>query len=141
MRITLNRVTATLLLVLLAPIVLAIKLFNAVTGRGKKPSYVGTIEGDPLAYDGERPILIALWASWAAVWRSATAKVVDQLKAEFAGTCEFAYVECTDNSVNQTYGAHVVPVLILRHRGRELARFVNTLDAEPVRRAMAECVA
>jgi hypothetical protein len=41
-RITLNRFTARLLLILLAPIV-------------------------PLAYDGDRAILIAVWATWAGV--------------------------------------------------------------------------
>lgn len=140
MRITLNRHTAKLLLILLAPLVLVIKLANAVTGRGKKPSYVSTIEGDPLAYDGDRPILIAVWATWAAVWRAATASVVEQLKHKFSGKCEFAYVECTTNSVNETYRANVIPVLILRHRGQELARFVNTGDAEQVRQAIAKCL-
>jgi hypothetical protein len=139
MNFTLNRFRAKLLLILLAPVVLAIKLVNAITGKGKKPSYASTIEGDPLAYDGDRPILIAVWATWAAVWRAATEKVVDQLKSEFSGKCEFAYVECTDNSVNDTCHAKVIPVLILRHRGQELARFVNTLDAEQVRQAIAKC--
>jgi Thioredoxin len=140
MRITLNRFTVNLLRIALAPIVLAINLVNAITGKGKKPSYTSTIEGDPLAYVGDRPILIAIWATWAAVWRTATEGIVDQLKGEFSGKCEFAYVECTNNSVNDAYGAKVIPVLILRHRGQEISRFVNTLDAEQVRQAIAKCL-
>jgi hypothetical protein len=140
MRITLNRFTAAILLILLSPIVLMIKLINATMGRGKKASYVSTIEGDPLAYDGDRPVLIAIWATWASVWKAATEKVVDQLKGEFSGECEFAYVECLGRSVQDAYRADVVPVLILRHRGKELGRFVNTLQAEEVRQAIRECV-
>ena len=141
MKITLNRFTAGLLLILLSPIVLSIKIFNAVTGRGKKPAYIGTIEGDPLAYSGDRPLLIVVWASWASVWQAATEGVVQQLKDEFSGKCEFAYVECTDRAAMDAYRANVVPVLILRHRGQELARFVNTLAVEEVRKAIAGCVA
>jgi hypothetical protein len=141
MRITLNRVTAGLLRIVLIPIILPIKLLNALTGRGKKPAYVSTIPGDPLAYDGDRPLLIAVWAGWASVWRIATEKVVEQLKEEFSGKCEFAYVECADRSVTNAYRADVVPVLILRHRGQELARFANTLEADPVRQAIAGCIA
>ena len=40
-----------------------------------------------------------------------------------------------------TYHADVAPVLILRHRGQELARFVNTLEAEQVRNTIAGCIA
>ncbi len=138
MQITLNRFTAGLILVLLAPIALPIKLINAVTGRGKKPAYVSTIGGDPLAYSGDRPLLIAVWAPWASLWRAATEQVVEQLRREFAGRCEFAYVECTTQDVKDAYHAEVVPVLILRHRGQELGRFVNTLEAEKVQQAIAE---
>ncbi len=141
MRITLGHFTARLLLILLAPVVFSIKFLGAITGRGKKPSYIGTVEGDPLAYAGERPILIAVWATWASVWRAATEQVVEQLRAEFAGRCEFAYVECANRAVKNAYRADVVPVLILRHRGQELGRFVNTLDAEQVRQAIARSVA
>jgi thioredoxin-like negative regulator of GroEL len=141
LRITLNRFTSGLLLVLLTPIVLPIKLLNAVTRRGKTPAYASTIAGDPLTYSGDRPVLIAIWASWAGVWRGATEQVVEQLRGEFAGRCEFGYVECNSSIVKDTYRADVVPVLILRHRGQELARFVNALEAEKVRQAIAEVAA
>ncbi len=141
MRITLTRFTSGLLRVLLTPIVLPIKLLSAVTGRGKKPAYASTIAGDPLAYSGDRPVLIAVWASWAGVWRAATEQVVEQLRGEFAGSCEFAYVECDSSTIKDAYRADVVPVLILRHRGHELARFVNTLEAARVRQAIAEVAA
>jgi hypothetical protein len=140
MEITLNRFTAGLLLIALYPIVLLVRLFKAVTGGGKKLAYVGTVEGDPLAYVGDRPIIIAVWATWASVWQAATAGIVEQLKGEFSGKCEFAYVECVDRSVMDAYGASVVPVLILRLRGQDLARFVNALDAEQVRKAIRECI-
>jgi thioredoxin-like negative regulator of GroEL len=55
--------------------------------------------------------------------------------------CEFAYVECDSSPVKDAYRADVVPVLILRHRGQELARFVNTLEVEKVRQAIAEVAA
>jgi hypothetical protein len=55
-------------------------------------------------------------------------------------SCEFAYVEAS-RTVMQTYGAGVIPVLILRHHGKEIARFVNTLGPEDVRQAIEAAVA
>jgi len=141
LRITLGRGSARRLLALLSLILLPVRLFNKVTGRGKASAYVGTIAGDPLGYDGDRPVLVAVWAPWASVWRAATERVVEGLKGEFSGRCEFAYVECAGRSVQEAYRADVIPVLILRHRGEELARFVNTLEAGQVRQAIAGCVA
>ena len=43
--IKINRPTAALLLVLLAPIILPIRLFRWVTGTGKKPVYTSTTSG------------------------------------------------------------------------------------------------
>jgi hypothetical protein len=50
-----------------------------------------------------------------------------------------AYIECTDQAVNDAYYAKVGPILILRHRGQELARFATTPDGEQVRQAIAAC--
>lgn len=136
MAIRINRVTASVLLVLLYPLVLAVRLARLLTGH-RKPVYVGTIEGDPLEYAGDKPVLIAVWAEWASVWTAATAGLVAQLQAEFAGGCEFAYVEASSKAVTERYDANIVPVLILRHRGAEVGRFVNTLGLEEVRPAIA----
>ena len=135
MEIRLNRFTAILLMVLLYPLVLVSRLVGFLTGH-RKPVYVGTIEGDPLAYAGKKPLLIAIWAEGAAVWSAATAEVVEHLKAEFAGRCEFAYVEAGSRQVLDAYRAEVVPVLILRCDGKEVGRFVNALGAEEVRTAI-----
>jgi hypothetical protein len=129
-----NRVTALILYVLLLPLVLVIRLWQFLIGH-RKPEYASTIEGDPLAYAGERPILIAIWDESASVWTAATAEVVEQLKTEFAGQCEFAYVEESPESVAK-YGWAVVPTLVLRHRGKEVGRFSNTIEADEVRPAI-----
>jgi thioredoxin-like negative regulator of GroEL len=129
----LNRLTGCLLLVLLFPLVLLTRLCRSVMGGNKKLNYQNTIQGDPLAYSGDRPLLIAVWAPWASIWFTATQQVVDQLKADFSGRCEFAYVECTTPTLQQAYQASVLPMLLIRHRGREVARFVNTLDSGDVR--------
>lgn len=131
-----NRFMAIVLMVLLYPIVLIIRLVGLLTGQ-KKPVYVGTLESDPLEYAGDKPLLIAVWAEGASVWSAATADVVEQLKKEFAGRCEFSYVEASSKAVTEAYGANIVPVLILRHRGAELGRFVNTMGLEEVRPAIA----
>ena len=55
--------------------------------------------------------------------------------------CDFADIDCVNRAVKGAYRADVVPVLILRYRGRDLGRFVNTLDAEQVREAIAQSVA
>jgi hypothetical protein len=140
MAIRVNRFTALVLMALLFPLVLVIGLVRLVMGR-RKPVYASTIEGDPLAYTGDRPLLIAVWAEWASVWTAATAQAVEQLRQEFAGQCEFGYVEASGRSVTDAYRAEVVPVLILRHRGAEVGRFANVLRAEEVRPAIAAAVA
>jgi hypothetical protein len=136
MTIRINRIIAVVLMVLLYPIVLVIRLVRLMTCY-RKPVYVGTIDGDPLVYAGDKPVLIAVWAEGASVWTAATADVVEQLKKEFGGRCEFAYVEASSKGITETYSANIVPVLILRHRGAEVARFVNTMGSEEVRPAIA----
>jgi hypothetical protein len=134
MRIRLNRIRAFILIVLTYPLVLMLRLWSLASGH-RKPVYAGTIDGDPLGYAGDRPILIALWSESASVWTAATAEVVEQLKAEFAGRCEFAYVEESPESV-AAYGWAVIPTLVLRYRGREVGRFTNTIEVEDVRPAL-----
>lgn len=139
MRIRIGRVAALFLAALLFPAVVFVRLVRVVTG-GRKPVYRGTIEGDPLAYVGESPVLIAVWSESASVWTAATEEVVERLKEEFAGRCEFAYVEASSKEVVDRYGAPIVPVLILRHRGAEVERFVNTMELDEVRPAIVAIV-
>jgi thioredoxin-like negative regulator of GroEL len=82
-----------------------------------------------------------VWADWAHIWDVATSGIVEQLRQEFAGRCEFAYVEATSRAVRDAYGAQVVPTLILRHRGADIERFVNVLRHDDVRSAIAAAVA
>ena len=81
-----------------------------------------------------------LWHEGLACWEY-TAAAVDQLRGEFAGRCEFAYVEVTSGAVAEAYGAPVLPALILRHRSAEVGRFVNVLSADDVRPAVAAVAA
>lgn len=136
MQIRINRVMAIVLMGLLYPLVLVIRLVRLLAGR-RRPKYVGTVEVDPLEYAGDKPILIAVWAVGASVWEAATAEVVEQAKKEFVGRCEFAYVEASSSAVTEAYGANIVPVLILRHRGTEVGRFVNTMRLEELRPAIS----
>jgi thioredoxin-like negative regulator of GroEL len=137
MRIRLNRFTALLLLILLLPI----KLYRWLTGTGKKPVYPSTLEGDPLAYSGERPVVVALWATWASVWSAATEQIVRDLHSEFAGKCEFVYIEATGRSVLEKYGVEVIPTVLVFHGGREVGRFINLLEAAELRECVAQRVA
>ena len=138
MRLTINRLTAGLLLLLLAPVVLPLKLYRWVTGAGRKPSYHSTVEGDPLAYTGEQPLVVSLWASWATVWKVATEQIVRELQAEFAGRCEFAYVEVTGRAIEEKYGVQVTPAVLVFHGGREIGRFINLLEADELRSCVSK---
>jgi thioredoxin-like negative regulator of GroEL len=136
-----NRFVALLLLILLSPIVLPIRLYRWLTGTGKKPVYENTLEGDPLSYTGERPVVVALWATWASVWNAATARIVVDLQKKFAGRCEFVYVEATSRGVLETYGADIVPTVLVIQNRQEVGRFVNLLDGEEFERCLAERLA
>lgn len=143
MRIRLSRVGAIVLIILLSPVVVTLRLvrFLRLRRQREQPELTSSIQGDPLAYTGDAPLLIALWADWAHVWQAATRGIVEQLEREFVGRCEFAYVDASRRTVRGDYGAEVVPTLILRHRGVEIERFPNVLEPDEVRSAIAAAVA
>lgn len=141
MAIRLNRFVALLLLILLSPIMLPIWFYRWLTGSGKKPVYENTLEGDPTSYTGERPVVVALWATWASVWNTATEQIVVDLQNKFASRCEFVYVEATSRGVLEKFGADVVPTVIVLERGQEVGRFVNLLDSEELERCLEERLA
>jgi len=139
MEIRLTRVRAIVLMVLLLPLVATLRLVRKLRRR-KKPVYASSIHSAPLDYAGDKPILIAVWADWAHVWDVATSGIVEQLSQEFAGRCEFAFVEATSRAVRDAYDVQVVPTLILRHHGAEIRRFVNVLKPDDVQVAIAAAV-
>lgn len=137
MRVTLNRFTGRLLLFALLPIVAPIRLWKRLTGRGRPPTYTNTIDADPLAYDGPRPLVVSIWASYATVWKVATASVVEQLRREFAGRCEFMYIDGSrPQSVDARLNVDVLPAVLVFHEGREVGRFVNLLEPEEPRKLL-----
>lgn len=140
MQIRLTRFRTIILMILFVPFVAVLRLVRSLRRR-EKPVYTSSIDSEPLAYAGDNPILIAVWADWAHIWDVATSGIVEQLRHEFAGRCEFAYIEATSRAVTEAYGAQVVPTLILRHRGAEIERFVNVLKHDDVRSAIAAAVA
>lgn len=140
MQMRLTRFRIIFLIILLLPFVLAIRLVHAVRRR-EKPVYTSSIDGPPLDYAGDNPILIAVWADWAHIWEVATSGIVEQLRKEFAGRCEFAYVEATGRAIRSAYGVQVVPTLILRRHGADIERFMNVLRPDDVRAAIAAAVA
>ena len=134
MEIRIGRSTAKVLRVLLFPIVVLYRLFRRLRPL-KKPEYHSTVT-DPIQAPGSLPIVIAVWASWSTVWTVVTEKIILQLQREFAGRCEFAFVEGESKEVREEYGAKILPVVIVRANGREIERFVNLTKEEPVRRVL-----
>lgn len=59
MTIRINRFIAIAFIVLLYPFVLLIRIVRMMTGH-RKSVYKGTIDGDPIDYDGDKPLLIAV---------------------------------------------------------------------------------
>jgi thioredoxin-like negative regulator of GroEL len=114
------------------------KLYQWATGTGKKPTYPNTLEGDPLAYAGPRPVVVSLWATWAAVWTAATEQIIRDLQGEFAGRCEFVYIEANDRSVRESYKVDVVPAVLVFHGGQEVGRFINLSEADALRQCVAQ---
>ena len=110
-------------------------------GKKAKADYPSTIEGDPLAYTGDHPLVIAVWSDWASLWKAATEPVVSSLQVEFGGRCEFVYVECRDAKIREQYKVDIVPVVLVYHRGVELARFPNVMVGDEVRKAIEAALA
>jgi hypothetical protein len=109
--------------------------------HGDREETYNTLEGDPLAYRGEKPVVVALWATWASVWSAATEQIVRDLQTEFAGECEFAYVEAVQRTVLEKYRIDVVPTVLVFQRNQEVGRSVNLLDAGQLRQCIEPLVA
>ena len=140
MRIRVNRITAVVPVVLLVPIVGILRLVRLLTGRRRRLSYKNTMQTDPKEYAGPRPVVIALWAEWAAVWTSTTADYMSRLEQEFAGRCEFVYVDASRRSVRDAFGVSGLPVLIVRHHGVEVARFAHFVWPDDLRSALVSAL-
>lgn len=141
MQLKLNRFTAIFLLVLLAPIVFPIRLFQWITGTAYNPQYDNSIDGDPMKYIGDKPIIIAVWAKWASIWKTMTDELVSQLRSEFGDRCEFAYIEITEHGQVDELGLNVAPTVILRHSGQDIARFPNMIDRDEIDAALTKLLA
>jgi hypothetical protein len=139
MQIVVNRWTALLLLIVLLPFIIPIKLYQWLTGTGKKPTYFNTLEGDPRAYAGDRPVVIALWAMGLTVWEVATEQIVQQLQNEFDGKCEFVYVEAVTFAVEEDYKVDNIPAVLVLHHGQEVGRFLNLMEPNELRQCIAKC--
>lgn len=139
MRVRLSRIGVRILRIVLLPIVATLRVLRGQR-REEKPALTSSIDGDPLSYTGDRPLVIAVWADWATVWQVVTRAIVQQLQHEFAGRCEFAYVDASRRTVRNAYGTPVVPTLILRQRGAEISRFVNVVKPDDIRSAIAAAV-
>jgi hypothetical protein len=141
MQLKLNRFTAILLLVLLAPIVIPIRLFQWITRTAYNPQYDNSIDGDPMKYIGDKPIIIAVWAKWASLWKTITDELVSQLRSEFGDRCEFAYIEITKHAQMDELGLDVAPTVILRHNGQDIGRFPNMIDRDEIDAALTKLLA
>jgi hypothetical protein len=128
MQLKLNRFTTLLLLVFLAPVVLPIWLYQWITETAYNPQYDNSVDGDPLEYAGDKPIIISVWAKWASVWKTITDDLVSQLRAEYGDRCEFAYIEITKQIQMVELGHDVAPTVILRQKGNDIERFPNMID-------------
>ena len=136
MLIKLNRFTAILLFLLISPIAVPILLYRWVTGTGYNPVYQNTVEGDPFAYAGDKPIIISVWAKWAGIWKTSTDEIIQQVRSEYGDRCEFGYIEITNLKQYDEIGVNVAPTVIVRHKGIEVDRFPNMFEREPLESAL-----
>jgi hypothetical protein len=146
MQVRLTRARARILLALIAPILLLIRLSRILRGKPVKragkldPHLLSSISAaDPLDYRGERPLLAAFWAL-GTNWDAGGFDALLNLQRDFAGRCEFLYVEATSESgaLRERHRIDIIPTVVLFHRGVELARAVNAFSPELLRAALGE---
>jgi hypothetical protein len=148
MRLKLRRPSARLLLLLLAPVLLTIQIRRFLTGQSPKrrgrldPDLLSTIDGDPLAYSGDQPVVVAFWSESTPVWKAAAFPALIQLQTEFGAACKFRYLEAIpDNSLIQSeLEVSIIPTILVLHHGKEIARFVNVLSGGELRQVLADLV-
>lgn len=132
MMIKLNKPLAFVLLVLLTPIVLPIKLWKFIRGE-RKPFYENTIAVEPLKYSGDKPLVVAVWVTWASVWRDSTEKIIAGLKETYAGKCEFYYIEGSNRKTLAEYNVDVLPAVLVFQGGKEVGRFINMYNDDEIK--------
>jgi hypothetical protein len=144
-QLRLNRSRARLLLLILSPLVFLSRLVGLFAGRGWKrsgridPRFLSTVQSDPLDSTGPLPVIAAFWSDGASVWKAAGLPMMARLQSEFAGRCEFWYVEAAADTqpVLDRHQVTIIPTIILFARDKEVARFVNALSDDDLRRALA----
>jgi hypothetical protein len=132
MRVSLTRQAARVASVILLPVVVVSKLIRRVKGDVKSHDYVSTIDCDPTTYTGPRPLVVAIWAEYASIWEI-TESIVKQMQSEFAGVCEFAFVDGGKIDVQRKYDISAVPAVLVYHRGKEVGKFINLIKPEQLR--------
>jgi hypothetical protein len=138
-QIRLTRFRRIVLTILLLPFVAVLRLVRTLRRR-EKPVYASSIDGAPLDYADDNPILIALWA----IGRTSGMSLRAGLSSDSGRSLPDAVSSLTSTqraARSETRTAQVVPTLILRHHGTEIGRFVNVLKDADVRSAIAAAVA
>jgi len=62
------------------------------------------------------------------------------LQREFAGRCEFVYIDLAKRTLAQKYNVDVIPTVLVVHHGQEVGRFVNLLSADKLRACITQRV-
>jgi hypothetical protein len=121
------QVPKKVLLALAALAVVLAAILSFCWPRNPVPEVNPSYDGDPASHDGDKTLLVAIYADWASVWK-ATADVlakVDRTKYDIK------LIEADGNrEAVRKLGVDIVPTVIVYRDGKEIARLPNMMSAD-----------
>ncbi|MDE3240924.1 MAG: thioredoxin TrxC [Paracoccaceae bacterium] len=111
------------------------KLADGTVGTLDMPTLTKAVKGDDL------PIIIDFWAPWCGPCRMMAPEFAKAAKG-LAGHVRFAKIDTEEHPrASSQFGIRGIPLLILFHRGREVARLPGARPAAEIERFVREHVA
>ena len=111
------------------------KLADGAVGELDMPTLTKAVRGDDL------PILIDFWAPWCGPCRMMAPEFAKAAKV-LAPRVRFAKINTEDHpEASQRFGIRGIPLLILFHKGREVARLTGARPAAEIDRFVRDHVA
>ena len=112
------------ILIILGIIVLAAFLWIITRDSSYQPSLQSTYDGDPFAYDGNKTLVVAVYAPWASVWKVTESELAKLNLQRY----DLRLVSAdSERELARRLGTNIVPTVFVFRDGKTLQSFPNLM--------------